>query len=341
MGLHVIIGEDDYLVDEAAKRIIGDGTGLEVVDSANSSNEETRLRDIREADESFSTPPFLEPRKVTWWKRVGFLPGGAVRGGEDAEKVSKAVIDAVAAFAAKLASSPLPENQSFILSGPRMRKDSTVAKALAKAAEMVFLAAGSPWNERKAAADRAIGFAGELGLKLGRAEADKFVSVVGTDARSAKSEIGKLRDYIGEGRDAVKPGDIDDITSEGAGVEPEGWALTDALGERNIGKALAAAAKLDTGTGFAVMATTVIERFFRQLAALKDAEERGMARKACEGMAPFVVRKNMGFLENWTLRELRMARHRFLALRERVVSGSSSGGELVAVEMARACWRGR
>ena len=58
-------------------------------------------------------------------------------------------------------------------------------------------------------------------------------------------------------------------------------------------------------------------------------------------MAPFVVRKNMGFLGNWTLRELRMARHRFLALRERVVSGSSSGGELVAVEMARACWRGR
>ena len=42
MGLHVIIGEDDYLVDEAAKRIIGDGTGLEVVDSANSSNEDVK-----------------------------------------------------------------------------------------------------------------------------------------------------------------------------------------------------------------------------------------------------------------------------------------------------------
>ena len=56
-NLHVIIGEDDYLVGETAKKIVGDGVGLEVVDSMNSTNAELQLADIREADASFSTPP--------------------------------------------------------------------------------------------------------------------------------------------------------------------------------------------------------------------------------------------------------------------------------------------
>ena len=58
--VHVIIGEDDYLVSEAAKRIVGDGVGLETVDSVNSTNEELQLRDLREAEASLMTPPFLD-----------------------------------------------------------------------------------------------------------------------------------------------------------------------------------------------------------------------------------------------------------------------------------------
>ena len=49
-NLHVIIGEDDYLVTETAKRIIGDERWLEVVDSLNSTNEDLQLADLREAD---------------------------------------------------------------------------------------------------------------------------------------------------------------------------------------------------------------------------------------------------------------------------------------------------
>ena len=79
-NIHVIVGEDDYLVSEAAKRVVGDGTGLEVVDSANSTNAELQLADIREADASFSTPPFLDPSKVTWWRNVKFLPQGGKGG---------------------------------------------------------------------------------------------------------------------------------------------------------------------------------------------------------------------------------------------------------------------
>ena len=53
MNIHVIIGEDDYLVGETAKKIVGDGVGLEVVDSMNATNAELQMRDLKEAEASF------------------------------------------------------------------------------------------------------------------------------------------------------------------------------------------------------------------------------------------------------------------------------------------------
>ena len=94
-NLHVIIGEDDFLVASTVEKIIGDGTGLEVIDSANSTNAEAQLADLREADASFSTPPFLEPRKVTWWKNVHFLPGGGKAPAADVKTALEKFVTAV------------------------------------------------------------------------------------------------------------------------------------------------------------------------------------------------------------------------------------------------------
>ena len=91
--------------------------------------------------------------------------------------------------------------------------------------------------------------------------------------------------------------------------------------------------------GFAVFMTGVIEKFFRQLVELKDAAERGKTSLATEGMVPFTVKKNMGFLRNWSLLELRVARKRFLDLREKVVSSSGSADVLVAAAIVRTCMR--
>ena len=118
MSVHVIVGEDEFLVSAAAKKAVGDGVGLEVVDSANSANAEQQLADIRAADDSVSTPPFLEPRKTTWWRNVHFLPGG---------RVAEEVKVALERFAARIAAAPPPENQGFVISGPRLLKTSLFA----------------------------------------------------------------------------------------------------------------------------------------------------------------------------------------------------------------------
>ena len=334
-NLHVIIGEDDYLVSETAKRIIGDGTGLEIVDSANSTNAELQLADLREADASFSTPPFLDPVKVTWWKNVRFLPQSG-KGGP-----SEDVKSALEKFAQKLASSPLPDNQHFIISGPKMLMTSIFAKTLKAAAEVVSFAVGKPWEAAKNATVRIIDLAAEMNLKFAPGAAEAFVLRVGTDSRSLMSELSKMRDFLGKSRHTITEADVAEISSPGVGVEPEIWAVTDAIGARKADAALDSLSRFEGENGFAVMMTNAIERFFRQMVELKDAQEKGLFEQASEGMNPYAAKKMLGHLRNWTLRELRVARSRFVMLREKAVSSSGSADALVATELLRVLRRPR
>ena len=327
MNLHIIIGEDDYLVGETAKKVIGDGVGLEVIDSMTATNAELQMKDLRAAEASFDTPPFLDPKKVTWWKNVHFLPGG---GKKDS---SEEVKEALEKFARKLAAASLPENQHFILSGPKLLKTSIFAKTLQAAAEMVVFAAEKPWEAAKNAVVRVIDLAAEMGFKFEPGVAEKFVSIVGTDSRSLMSELGKMRDYLGNEKSTIAATDVAEITSQGYGVEPVVWDVTDAIGRRDLNAALTAMRKFELENGFAVMLTMVIEKFFRQLIDIKNGRT--------EGLNPYALRKNEGFLRNWSPAELRAARARFLMLREKVVSGTTSGDTLVVTTLVRVMRRAR
>ena len=334
-NLHLIIGADDFLVGETARKVIGDGTGLEVIDSINSTNAELQLRDLREADASFSTPPFLDPRKVTWWRNVHFLPGGGKKSGDEdggkSRESSEEVKEALERFAEKLAANPLPENQAFILSGPRLLATSRFAKILAAAAEVVTFAAPKPWEAARAAEGRAAEMAADLGLSFAPGAASAFVATVGADTRTIRGELEKLRCYLGGDGGKVTAADVAAVSSPGAGVEPAVWDVTDAIAARDVAAALAALRRFEGTSGFAVFMSGAIEKLFRQMIDVKEGRT--------QGLNPFVVRKTAGFLRNWTPAELRAARARFLMLRERVVSGLTSGDTLVFTEVVRVCRR--
>ena len=322
MNIHFIIGEDDCLVSEAAKERLGGDAMLEVVDSASATNADLQLADVARVDESVSTPPFLEPKKATWWRNVGFLPGG---------KSSEEVKSALERFARKLAASPLPENQALVVSGPHLLKKSVFMKTLEGCAEFTFFAAEKPWEAARNAVARVSDWAQKDGLVFRPGAAERFVSVVGPDTRSLRNELAKLRDYLGPDAHDVSAGDVDAVTSVGVGVEPMPWDVTDAVGRRDLAGALSALERFGGETGFAVFMTGVLERFFRQML--------DVAAGRTDGMAPFAVRKSEGFLRNWTTAELRAARARFVRLREQVVSGLSSGDLLVAPTLVRAMRR--
>ena len=328
-NLHVIIGEDDFLVSQAVKKILGDAQALEVIYSNLSSNAELQLRDIAFADESFSTPPFLDPVKITWWKNVHFLPSS---GGKSCSEDVKSALEKLAK---KFAASPLPENQTFIISGTRLLSTSIFAKTLKSAAEITLFSAGKPWEKGREAAARAEEFAASKGISFAPGAADVFVARVGSDTRSIMSEVSKLCDYLGNDRKTATSSDIAEITSQGVGVEPEVWSITDALGERNPVKLAEALGRFERENSFAVLVTTVAEKFFRTLLELKDAAALGRKDEATSGLSPFAVKKNTAFLSNWSLLELRIARARFMALRERVVSSAGSADVLVMTELMR------
>ena len=323
MNVHVIVGEDDFLVAEAAKRIVGDGVGLEVIDSLNSSNAELQLADLAAVDASVATPPFLDPRKVTWWKNVGFLPNGGKR------SASEAVKEALERFAGRIAENPLPDNQQLIITAPSLLKTSVFAKRLAGVAEMLVFAAGKPWQAVQGAVVKVMDYAAEMGLKFEPGVADRFVSVVGVDTRSLLSELHKIREYLGNEKTTIGMSDVNDITSQGVGVEPEVWDVTDAIGKRDLNAAIVALRKFELESGFAVFMSGIIEKFFRQLIDVKT------GKSAQENS--FAIRKQQDFARKWSLGELRLARARFLMLREKVVSGKVSGEVLIVNELVRAC----
>ena len=147
------------------------------------------------------------------------------------------------------------------------------------------------------------------------------------------SELGKMRDYLGGESSEITAADVESVTSPGFGVEAEVWDVTDAIGRRDLAAALAALRKFELENGFAVFMTGIIEKFFRQLIDVKNGRT--------DGMAPFAVRKNEGFLRNWSPAELRAARARFLMLREKVVSGTTSGDILVVSTLVRVMRRPR
>ena len=91
------------------------------------------------------------------------------------------------------------------------------------------------------------------------------------------------------------------------------------------------ALEFKTDTGFAVMVSGAIERFFRQMLDLEAIEDT---------LAPFQVRNLQMFKRNWTTNEMRTARFRFMNLRERAVSsGGEAVEELIVTEIIRACTR--
>lgn len=330
-GVHLIIGEDDYLVSEAAKKVVGDGVGLELFDSNDATNAGLQLRDIRAVDESFMTPPFFDPEKTTWWKNVGFLP----HQGKGAP--SEEVREALEKFAEKVASTVLPPNQRLVITGPKLKMDSVFAKTLKGVAEVVEYKTGKPWERQKNAVTRVNDLAAEMNLVFAPGAAERFVSVVGCDSRSLMSELSKMRDFLGRGVHTVDAAAVEEITSPGIVDEPEIWSVTDAVGARDLESALSALRRFEQENGFAVFVSGAIERLFRQLAELKDAEERGCFEAAVEGMASFTARKMRGFLSKWRLSELRVARKRFLTLRERAVSSGDGVDTLVVTEIIRTC----
>ena len=151
-----------------------------------------------------------------------------------------------------------------------------------------------------------------------------FVAKTGPDSRTIASELAKMRTYLGDKNNTVTSADVAEITSAG-GDDIELWELTDALASRNAGKVLVTLRNFQGDSGWPIMVSTVIERWFRDL----------LVAKSGGGDQSWPWRKKASAAAAFSLTELRVARYRMLALREKLVS-SQLPPEYVEMEILRA-----
>ncbi len=326
----LVVGDDDYAAEATVKAAIARhvpeecrASAVETV-SGEAGNAEAQLASIRSCQDSVRTPPFLDPVKLTWWKGVNFFPGGG-RGG----KISEEVKEALERFAESLVETPLPESQLLVITAIRLLPTSIFAKILKPIAEMHDCSVPERSNMRTAAALAklpALAEAEHLKFEPGADRA--FIAKTGPDTRTIASELAKMRTYLGEDVHTVTNSDIAAITSAG-GDEIELWFLTDAFATRNPAKILEVLKCFQGDSGWPIMIATVMERWFRDLIAAKAGGTTG---------SDFKDRKNAAAARSFTLTELRLARYRMIALRERLVS-SQPTAEYVEMELLRTVTR--
>ncbi len=357
-NIHLFVGEDSYLVEAAARRVVEAAvpaelraTAVETV-SGEADNMDAQLASLRECVASVQTPPFLDPVKLTWWRGVTFLPGG---GSGKTERLAEDVKAALEKFAENLAASPLPSNQVLVITATKLLMTSIFAKRLKTVAHVVEFGGGGKGKDRlQDALLRLPDLADDEKLTFAPGADQAFLAKVGSDTRTIVSELQKMRAYLGAERNEVTAADVAAVTSVG-GDEPELWAIHDAVAQRSPAALLKAVAPYEKD-GSGILIATVMEKYFREAIVCRDALDRGWldkwgrwsdktppaARAALDAAgfgpttakSPWAVKNAVRRALPFTMTELRVARYRMLAAREKLVS-SDADDALVVSELLR------
>ncbi len=342
--LCLICGDDDYLVDSAARERVNQlvpepdrALGIEIIDGRKDTADEVR-RAVDACMESVQTPGFFGTSKVTWFRNVTFLTGG----GRVSESV--AAKESVEKLAGWLKNGLL-DGQSLIISATKVLRNSIIFKICQKQGEIEDFGGGlKSWELEKLADQRLDAMSKKAGISFDPDARTEFLNRAGFDTRFLVQEVEKLRLYLGE-RNRVVANDVREITS--IGREAEAWDLLDAFGERDAWGVLMTLKRLSGQKGIGIMLAAMLEKTVRELLVLREAYDRKWAygSKGCacgwntslppeasallnalpvnpKSMNAWAMKKKLPHALNFTLQELRVARFRILELREKMVSTS-------------------
>ena len=221
---------DEYLVSVKAKKLIDSlvpeerrAFGLEIIDGA-SENVESAIRMVELCGEAIQTVGFMGDSKVVWFRGVNFLHDNVTGKSPDVkERVEKL---------AGLISKGLPEGQVLVVTAVKVDKRYAFYKACKDAGDIQeFAVADKSYMAEKQAAQMAMEFFRNAGLKVNEQALDVFLSKVGTDTRQILNEIEKLSVYMGKRKEVIV-NDIKEIVS--VGREALVWDLADAFGKRDL-----------------------------------------------------------------------------------------------------------
>jgi len=335
--VYIFSGEDEYLLIEDAKNLVNklipleeQTLGLEIIE-AQARNAAEAGANIVKCIEALRTPGFMGARKAVWLRGANFLDRGIIaRANEVTETLG---------LLADLVKTGLPKGNILVVTAKAVDKVASFFKACHAKGEIYQQTALKPWEKDKAA----IVFTRSLLLK-NKLQAPQnviaaIVEMVGTDSRHLLQEVNKLAAYI---HPAQKVSEDDVFAIVSAARENNSFNLADAVGFRDLSKAIAILRQLLFQKESEIGLVMGLESRFRYLLILKEmmsGKVTGEEKSALQSL--MMTKKGLpphpSYLEKmakqaglFSARELESAREAILETRLKLVS--SSGLEKILLE---------
>jgi DNA polymerase-3 subunit delta len=229
----MVCGEDDHAVTSRARAVYDawsaelGGMDHEVVAAA-ASNASEALSALNRLREALQTLPFFGGAKAVWFQNCTFL-------GDDRTADARDVGDALAELSADLKKFQWTGVRLLISAG-KVDKRKTFYKTIEK---IGAVESHGSWGDKDWEAQAQLAAAGRIrghGKQITDDALATLVTFVGPHPAALASEVEKLVTYAGD-RAVITAEDVEQIVSRGKTARA--FALGDALGERDLPKALA------------------------------------------------------------------------------------------------------
>jgi DNA polymerase III subunit delta len=249
-----------------------------------------------------------------------FAAGGRLVLVDEVERWKAADAKAVAEYLA----APAPETV-LALVGDGLRKDSPLAKALAKRGDVLV------YEVTKRDLPKWVGEQfGRHGVKATAEACRALIELVGDNLQELASEVEKLS--VWAGHDEIGPGEVELLVVARADVPP--FVLTDAWGRRDVGAVLSACESIlerSSRSGEVHMLVGRVAAHVRRVQSCQNLDQAGIRPREAAAelkMHPFAAEKAFAQSRNFSVEELREAIVRLADLDRALKGGSRLPSEL-------------
>lgn len=278
----LVFGDDEYHAEKKAVELVqqfaaGEGcrAAIEKIDGETGAVEKAPAV-VRRCIEALSARGLFAPRKVVWLANADFF-------GQLPANESKKIAPAVEQLAG-IISGLVCEDSAIVVSASAVSKKSPLLDVFKKKGEIFEFSLPAPWNRAKAADVFAAERLAAAGVRASREEVSELVGMTGVDYRRIEQEIQKISVFL-HPCNALSAGDWRSVVSTSR--EAIVWDLSDAVGERDLAKALrllhSLLFKQDREEPFVIV--DLLARHIRYLAVLKDLAGRGFLSVNYQGFA--------------------------------------------------------
>lgn len=281
-NLHLVCGSEEYLVKENARRLVkelspkgGADFAVEIVDGTVTRADEA-VKAIYRVLEAVNTLGFFSSEKLIWLKDANFF-------GTD-KTSDAAIVKEAAGELAEVVKKGLPAGVKLVVSAGEMDKRRAFYLACNKLGEVVVFDAIDPTKDRDwegKVTDFITAHARALGKSVGRPAVAQLIELNGANLRQIETELEKIAAYVGD-RAAIEAADVRAVGS--ASREAIAWDLNDAVGQRDLGKALRLLDRLLFQGEEVIGLLFAIASRVRQLLILRELVDRKLLRPGGEYM---------------------------------------------------------